>query len=115
MRRSGRVAVTWPNAAVVCCPVGVKRAVAFTADASRPTVTKAPPVSWAAITSPIFNWTGIYLGVNGGFSFGGSDWTDSVTGTSSGSSGTSGFIFGGTLGANYQAGSLVFGVEADGD
>jgi iron complex outermembrane recepter protein len=88
---------------------------AFTADASRPTVTKAPPVSWAAITSPIFNWTGIYLGVNGGFSFGGSDWTDSVTGTSSGSFGTSGFIFGGTLGANYQAGSLVFGVEADGD
>jgi outer membrane immunogenic protein len=38
-----------------------------------------------------------------------------VTGTSSGSFGTSGFIFGGTLGANYQAGSLVFGVEADGD
>ena len=38
-----------------------------------------------------------------------------MTGTSSGNFGTSGFIFGGTLGANYQAGSLVFGVEADGD
>ena len=29
--------------------------------------------------------------------------------------GTSGFAFGGTLGANYQVGALVFGVEADGD
>jgi outer membrane immunogenic protein len=38
-----------------------------------------------------------------------------VTGNSSGSFGTSGFAFGGTVGANYQAGSLVFGVEADGD
>jgi outer membrane immunogenic protein len=38
-----------------------------------------------------------------------------VTGSSSGSFGTSGFVFGGTVGANYQAGSLVFGVEADSD
>jgi outer membrane immunogenic protein len=38
-----------------------------------------------------------------------------VTGSSTGSFGTSGFVFGGTVGANYQIGSLVFGVEADGD
>ena len=88
---------------------------AFAADTSRPTVTKAPPVSWAGITSPVVNWTGVYLGVNGGFTFGGSDWTDSVTGASSDYFSTTGFVFGGTLGANYQAGSLVFGVEADGD
>ena len=68
-----------------------------------------------ATTSPVVNWTGIYLGLNGGFSFGGSNWTDSVTGGSSGNFGTSGFVFGGTVGANYQVGSLVFGVEADGD
>jgi iron complex outermembrane receptor protein len=88
---------------------------AFAANISRPTVTKAPPVSWAGITSPVVSWTGVYLGVNGGFTFGGSDWTDSLTGASSDVFGTSGFVFGGTLGANYQAGSLVFGVEADGD
>ena len=41
--------------------------------------------------------------------------TDSVTTTSTGNFGTSGFVFGGTVGANYQVGSLVFGVEADGD
>jgi outer membrane immunogenic protein len=38
-----------------------------------------------------------------------------VTATSTGNFGTSGFVFGGTVGANYQVGPLVFGVEADGD
>ena len=73
----------------------------------QPVVTKAP--------SPAFSWTGLYLGINGGYSFGGSDWTDSVTGGSSGNFGTSGFLFGGIAGANYQMGAFVFGVEADGD
>jgi iron complex outermembrane receptor protein len=88
---------------------------AFAADTSRPPVTKEMPVSWSATPRPVVNWTGIYLGVNGGFTFGGSDWTDSVTGASSDVFNTSGFVFGGTLGANYQVGSWVFGVEADGD
>src|SRR6516165_1555051 len=88
---------------------------AFAADTSRPIITKAAPVSWADMTLAAVNWTGIYLGVNGGFTFGGSDWTDSVTGASSDVFNTSGFVFGGTLGANYQVGSWVFGVEADGD
>jgi outer membrane immunogenic protein len=87
---------------------------AFAAYTSPPLVTKAP-VAWTEATSPGVNWTGIYLGLNAGFSFGGSEWTDSVTGGSTGSFGTSGFVFGGTVGANYQVGSLVFGVEADGD
>ena len=77
-------------------------------------VTKAPPVSRAGISGPV-NWTGIYLGLNAGYSFGGSAWNDSVTGSSTGNFGTSGFVGGGTLGANYQVGSLVFGVEGDGD
>jgi outer membrane immunogenic protein len=80
-----------------------------------PIVTKAPPVNWTGTPSPAVNWTGVYLGINAGFSFGGSDWTDSVTGGSTGSFGTSGFVLGGTVGGNYQIGSLVFGVEADGD
>jgi iron complex outermembrane recepter protein len=83
-------------------------------NASTAMVTKAP-VGWAGTRSPVIDWTGIYLGVNAGYSFGGSDWTDSVTGSSTGNFGTSGFTFGGTLGASYQVGSLVFGVEGDGD
>ena len=64
--------------------------------------------------APEFNWSGLYVGINGGYSFGASNWTDSVSGGSSGLFGTSGFAFGGTLGANYQSGALVLGVEGDG-
>ncbi len=85
------------------------------ADASPPVVTKATPVAWTETTSPVVNWTGIYLGLNGGFTFGASNWTDSVTASSTGNFGTSGFVIGGTVGANYQVGSVVFGIEADGD
>jgi iron complex outermembrane recepter protein len=79
--------------------------------ADAPMVTKARQIGTA---TTVTNWTGVYLGVNGGYTFGGSKWSDSVTGNSSGSFGTSGFVFGGTVGANYQVGSLVFGVEGDG-
>jgi iron complex outermembrane recepter protein len=81
---------------------------AFAAEPPAPILTKAPaPAGW--------NWTGLYLGLNGGYSFGGSDWTDGVTGGSTGNFNTSGFVFGGTLGGNYQVGPWVFGVEADDD
>jgi iron complex outermembrane receptor protein len=80
---------------------------AYAVDFSPPFVTKAPPSA--------ANWTGVYLGVNGGYTFGGSGWTDAVTGMASGGFGTSGFVFGGTLGANYQVGNIVFGIEGDGD
>jgi len=85
----------------------------FAADTSRPTITKATPVSWAPPAA--VNWTGVYLGVNGGFTYGGSDWIDSVTGTASDYFSTTGFVFGGTVGANYQVGPWVVGVEGDGD
>jgi opacity protein-like surface antigen len=85
----------------------------FAAETSRPTITKATPASWAPPTA--VNWTGVYVGVNGGFTYGGSDWTDSATGGSSDTFSTMGFVFGGTVGANYQAGPWVFGVEGDGD
>jgi len=33
---------------------------------------------------PTFSWTGFYLGLNGGYDFGGSDWTVATIGTGSG-------------------------------
>jgi iron complex outermembrane recepter protein len=89
-------------------PAGV-----FWADTSRPTITKATPASW--VPPAAVNWTGVYVGINGGFTYGGSDWTDSVTGTASDWFSTEGFVVGGTVGANYQVGSWVVGVEGDGD
>jgi iron complex outermembrane recepter protein len=85
----------------------------FAAERSQPSITKATPASWAPAAA--VNWTGVYVGANGGFTYGGSDWSDSVTHTASDWFSTEGFVFGGTVGANYQVGSWVVGVEGDGD
>jgi outer membrane immunogenic protein len=66
-----------------------------------PMVTKAP------VVSPIYNWTGFYIGVNGGGGFGRSDWTRT------GNFDLSGGLVGGTAGYNFQTGPWVFGVEGD--
>jgi outer membrane immunogenic protein len=63
---------------------------------------------------PVFTWTGIYIGINGGYGFGDSNWTAPGLG-STGNFNTDGFLIGGTLGGNYQWGQFVFGIEADGD
>jgi hypothetical protein len=76
-----------------------------------PVITKAPS---SVLPPSVVHWTGIYLGVNAGCGFGASAWKDSVTVGSTGNFGVSGFLAGGTLGANYQVGSVVFGVEGDG-
>jgi outer membrane immunogenic protein len=69
----------------------------------------APPV-YAPL--PYFNWTGFYIGINGGGAWGGSSQFD-FPGSTSTSFHTSGWLAGGTLGANYQLGHLVLGLEGD--
>jgi outer membrane immunogenic protein len=59
--------------------------------------------------APVFSWTGIYVGVNGGYSFG------TVSPTGAGSFNTNGFLGGGTLGGNYQFSNFVIGLEGDFD
>jgi outer membrane immunogenic protein len=58
-----------------------------------------------------YNWTGFYLGINAGYGFGTSSWS-AVPGTSIK---PTGFMVGGTLGYNYQVGSMVYGLEGDFD
>jgi len=55
-----------------------------------------------------YNWTGFYVGVVGGYSWGRSNW-DLVGITTK----PDGWTIGGTLGYNYQVGSFVWGLEAD--
>ncbi len=57
-----------------------------------------------------FSWTGFYVGVNGGYGWGTSNW--------SGGAGTfkvtpEGFVGGATIGFNLQTGLWVWGVEGD--
>jgi len=63
--------------------------------------------------SPAFNWTGFYAGINGGYAFGKTNWTD-TTGATTGDFDFTGALAGGTLGYNIQTGSWVWGFEADG-
>jgi outer membrane immunogenic protein len=73
----------------------------------------APPPAYIPVL-PYYNWTGFYIGANGGGVFGNSNWTDPVDGAT-GNFNVGGFLVGGTVGGNYQIGSWVLGVEADGD
>jgi len=57
-----------------------------------------------------YNWTGFYAGINAGYGFGESTW--SLTGTTNK---PDGFLVGGTIGYNYQVGSIVYGIEGDWD
>ena len=72
-----------------------------------------PPPVYKGVRSVVayYNWTGFYAGINGGYGFGTSSWSDPV-GTSIKPKGA---LFGGTLGYNYQVGSLVYGLEGDFD
>jgi outer membrane immunogenic protein len=71
------------------------------ADLSLAPLYKAPPAT------PDYNWSGFYLGANGGGGWGRSHWT------TAGHADTSGGLAGGTVGYNWQAGKTVLGLEGD--
>jgi outer membrane immunogenic protein len=85
--------------------IGVVSASAADLPRQRPMPANAP-----VHMAPPYNWTGFYVGLNGGGGFGSSDISAPV---SSGSYDTSGALVGGTLGYNYQMGQVVFGLEGD--
>jgi outer membrane immunogenic protein len=88
---------------------------AFAADLPPPMAPPPPraPAAYVPIPSPVYNWSGFYIGLNAGYAFGDSTW--SANGVSSGSFATDGPQFGGTVGFNYQFGQIVLGLEGDYD
>jgi len=71
----------------------------------------APPPAFPV--ARIYDWTGFYVGINGGGAFGTAAWT-SVPDAASGRSNVAGGLVGGTAGYNLQTGEpYVLGVEAD--
>ncbi len=68
------------------------------------------PVRARPAPAPVlYNWTGLYIGINGGGGWGRSNWDGLPTGTFS----TSGDVIGGTIGYNFQSGPIVWGLEGD--
>ena len=69
------------------------------------------PAKAPAYVAPIYNWTGAYIGVNGGYGWGRSEWMSG--GVSTGNFDVNGGVVGGTLGYNWQTGPWVVGLEGD--
>jgi outer membrane immunogenic protein len=65
------------------------------------------PLVKAPVYAPLYNWSGIYLGINGGGGWGRSTWDRADTFDLSGG------VVGGTAGYNWQIGQVVLGVEGD--
>jgi|SRR5665213_849270 len=61
---------------------------------------RAMPVKAPAYVSSMYSWSGPYIGLSGGYAWGGSGSGD-------------GGLIGGTLGYNFQSGPWVFGLEGD--
>jgi outer membrane immunogenic protein len=89
-----------------CLALGVLVAAqcAGAADLSVAPLYKAPPSE----VTQAYNWTGFYLGINGGGGWGHSSWD-----TSTDHIGVSGGMAGGTAGYNWQFGKAVVGLEGD--
>ena len=81
---------------------------ALAADLPMPAPPPRAPAAYVPIV-PVFTWSGVYIGANGGYSFG----TTQPPGGTNFS--TNGIVAGGTIGANVQTGALVFGAEGDFD
>jgi outer membrane immunogenic protein len=69
----------------------------------------AMPVKAPMYAAP-YNWTGLYLGINGGGGWGRSNFSAPLA---TSDFNTSGGQIGGTLGYNYQVNNAVFGLETD--
>jgi outer membrane immunogenic protein len=73
------------------------------------------PPPRAPVYVPFFTWNGFYTGINAGYGFGTSKWTDTVTQSSTGGFNVNGPMVGATIGYNLQFGSFVVGLEGDAD
>jgi len=97
--------------------VALGAAPSFAADLPARTYTKAP-----AMIAAVYDWTGFYVGLNGGGGFAHSCWTNTsvagvatVPNVSEGCHDASGGMVGGQVGYRWQSANWVFGVEGQGD
>src|SRR5206468_1119673 len=89
---------------------------AVAADLAARPYTKAPPM-----VAAVYDWSGFYIGANGGWGTSHNCWTNTAvagvpfTPASEGCHDATGGTVGGQVGYRWQAGTWVFGVEAQGN
>ena len=100
----------------VLVPVASLFAVSHARAADLP-VPAAPPAYYPVAT--VYDWGGGYIGINGGYAFGQSEWGSDPLNpsdlSSTGNFNVNGGLIGGTIGVSGQWGAWVFGVEGDFD
>jgi outer membrane immunogenic protein len=92
------------NRVVVAC-LGLLGLAATANAADLPRRPYGPPPQ--PVYVPAYNWSGLYIGINGGGAWGDAKW-DSV-----GTYDVTGAMVGGTIGYNWQVTQWVFGLEGD--
>ena len=83
---------------------------AMAADLAARPYTKAPP----AMVAAIYDWSGFYIGANGGYGNSRNSWSIPGFG-SEGAFDANGAVAGGQIGYRWQTGAMVFGLEAQYD
>src|SRR5262249_38079654 len=72
------------------------------------------PIAPVVVQASAYNWTGIYLGINGGYGWGRQDPLALVTSSYDPFAfDINGWMVGGTVGAQIQSGRVLLGVEGD--
>ena len=102
--------------ALAVCVLGISAASASAADLAARPYTKAPPMMAA------YDWSGFYVGANGGYGSASKCWTldnlggvPVVPGLPEGCGRADGALAGGQIGYRWQAGALVAGLEGQGN
>jgi outer membrane immunogenic protein len=94
-----------------------------------PTAAQAADMPTKGSATPIYSWSGCYVGINVGAGGAGSDFTTTigngthllpadaalVSNSGTGSANATGFLGGGQTGCNWQSGLIVYGLEGDFD
>jgi outer membrane immunogenic protein len=95
--------------------LGMASAPASAADMAARPVYKAPP----PMVAPIYDWSGFYIGGNGGWGTSHNCWDNTTVGgafvAAEGCHNADGGTAGGQIGYRWQAGQAVFGLEAQGN
>jgi outer membrane immunogenic protein len=91
--------------------VALGLAPASAADLAARPYTKAPP----PMVAPYYDWSGFYIGANGGWGSSRDRRTFDTLTANLGSYDATGGVAGGQIGYRWQAGTWVFGLEAQGD
>ncbi len=109
MRKSGYPVKSLDVALVLLSLLGVNRVRA--ADLPLPAIAAPGSAANDYAGGAYARWGGAYVGINGGYGFGSSQWT--LGGVPSSVFDTSGFLLGGTVGFNYPISEVLFGFEGD--